>query len=293
MTTASPDFNQDRARLLARKFLGYGILIFFAFVFLYPFVLAFTSSFKSLPDIQQNPVALFPNPDFGGWTLDGIRRLSSDQINFPRWTFNSVVTTIAVVVGHVAFDTTAGYALARLKFPGRRLIFRGMIALLAIPGIVLLVPRFLVMNQLGILNSYTGMIVPLVFDIFGIFLMKQMFEGIPRELEEAAALDGASAWQTFRFVYAPLAAPGLIALTILSTQGVWNDFMHMLISTPSEPSLKTLTVGLAGITAAFGEAPPWNTMLAGSLIATIPIAIIFFVFQRYFVQGIAASGSKG
>lgn len=281
-----------RTILVARRILGYGILVFFALIFIYPFILAATSSFRSLPDIQADPVSLFPGEGYS-WTLEGIKRLSSKQIRFPRWAFNSLVTTVAVVIARVTFDTMAGYALARLRFPGRRMIFRGMIAMLAIPGIVLLVPRFLVMNQLGILNSYKGLIIPLMFDIFGIFLMKQMFEGIPRELEEAAAIDGASTWQAFRFVMVPLAVPGLIALTILSSQGVWNDFMHMLIAAPSNPDLKTLTVGLAGITAAFGEAPPWNTILAGSLIATIPIAIIFFIFQRYFVQGIAASGSKG
>jgi len=292
MVTRTNPVLSPRVKGIARKVLGYSVLIFFALVFIFPFLLALTSSFRSLPDIQADPVSLFPTEGFG-WTLDGIRRLASDQIRFPRWAFNSMVTTVVVVIARVAFDTMAGYALARLRFPGRRIIFRLMIAFLAIPGIVLLVPRFLVMNQLGILNSYVGLMVPLMFDIFGIFLMKTMFESIPRDLEEAAAIDGATTWQTFRLVLAPLAAPGLIALTILSSQAVWNDFMHMLIAAPSNPDLKTLTVGLAGITAAFGEAPPWNTILAGSLISTIPIAIIFFVFQRYFVQGIAASGSKG
>ena len=276
-----------------KRILGYGALILAAVVFIYPFVLAAAGAFKSLPDIQANPVSPFASEEFGGWTLEGIRRLNSEQIRFPLWAVNSVITTVVVVVGRLSFDAIAGYALARLRFPGRRLIFRLMIALMAIPGIVLLVPRFLVMRQLGILNTYGGLIIPLVFDIFGIFMLKQFFEQLPRELEEAAAIDGATTWQTFRHVMLPLASPALIALTILSTQGVWNEFMHMLIAAPSNPDLRTLTVGLASISAAFGEAPPWNTILAGSLITTIPIAIIFFVFQRYFVQGVAASGTKG
>lgn len=278
---------------LVKRILGYTVLVGFALVFLFPFVLTITSSFKTLPDIQANPVALLPSAEFGGATTEGIARLDSSQIRFPRWALNSVVTTVGVVLLRVAFDATAGYALARLRFPGRRAVFRLVVAVMAVPGVVLLIPKFLVMRQLGILNSYAGMILPLAFDAFGIFLMKQFFEQLPRELEEAAAIDGAGTWETFRLIMLPLAAPGLIALTILSTQGVWNEFLHMLIAAPSEPSLKTLTVGLAGIRGAFGEAPPWNTILAGSIISTIPIAIIFFVFQRFFVQGVAASGSKG
>ncbi len=280
-------------RTVARRLFGYGILVFFAGVFIYPFLLTIASSFKSLPDIQANPVALLPSPEYGGATLEGIARLNSPQIRFPRWALNSAITTVAVVVLRLTLDATAGYALARLRFRGRRLLFAMVVAVMAVPGVVLLVPRFLVMRQLGILNTYAGLILPLAFDAFGIFLMKQFFEQLPREIEEAAAVDGASTWQVFRHIMLPMAAPGLIALTILSTQGVWNEFMHMLIAAPSEPDLKTLTVGLAGIRGAFGEAPPWNTILAGSIITTIPIAVIFFVFQRYFVQGLATSGTKG
>jgi multiple sugar transport system permease protein len=289
----STSVRDSPASAFAKRAIGYAALVFFALIFIYPFLLTVTSSFKSLPDIQANPVALLPSPEFGGATTEGIERLSSGQIRFPRWAFNSVVTTVAVVLLRIAFDATAGYALARLRFPGRRLIFRLVVAVMAVPGVVLLIPKFLVMRQLGILNTYAGMILPLAFDAFGIFLMKQFFEQLPYELEEAAAIDGASTWETFRMVMLPLAAPGLIALTILSTQGVWNEFLHMLIAAPSEPDLKTLTVGLAGIRGAFGEAPPWNTILAGSIITTIPIAIIFFTFQRFFVQGVAASGTKG
>ncbi|HKY48243.1 MAG TPA: carbohydrate ABC transporter permease, partial [Acidimicrobiia bacterium] len=151
----------------------------------------------------------------------------------------------------------------------------------------------LILKQLGLLNSYWALILPLVFDAFAIFLMKQFFEQLPDELIEAAAIDGASAWQTFWRVMLPLAAPGLIALTILTVQGTWNEFLNPLIAVPAAPELATLPLGLANVRAAFGEAQPWNTILAGSLITTIPIAIVFFVFQRYFVQGTAASAVKG
>jgi multiple sugar transport system permease protein len=204
-----------------------------------------------------------------------------------------VVVTVFVVLLRITFGSLAGYALARMRFPGRGWIFALVLAVQAIPGIVLAVPRFMVMKELGILNTYAGLIIPLAFDAFGIFLMKQFFEQLPRELEEAAALDGASTWGTFRHVMLPLAAPGLIALTILSVQGTWNEFLHILIARIGNPDLTTLPVGLAGLTAAFGQAQPWNTITAGALITIIPIAIVFFVFQRYFVQGTAASAVKG
>ncbi|MDP3983718.1 MAG: carbohydrate ABC transporter permease [Acidimicrobiia bacterium] len=278
---------------VVRRLVGYVVLIFFALVFIMPFVLSLATAFKSLPDIQANPVSLVADPQFGGWTLEGVRELNGSRVSLPRWTLNSVVVTVFVVLLRITFGSLAGYALARLRFPGRGWIFALILAVQAIPGIVLAIPRFMVMKELGIINTYAGMIIPLAFDAFAIFLMKQFFEQLPRELEEAAALDGASTWGTFRYVMLPLAAPGLIALTILSTQSAWNEFLHILIARIGRPDLATLPVGLAGLTAAFGQSQPWNTIVAGALITIIPIAIVFFIFQRYFVQGTAASAVKG
>jgi multiple sugar transport system permease protein len=200
---------------------------------------------------------------------------------------------VIATLGRIFLASLAGYALAKMTYPGKQLLFWLVIVLLAVPGVVLLIPKFLILKQLGLLNSYGALILPLMFDAFAIFLMKQFFEQLPDELIEAAAIDGASAWQTFSRVMLPLAAPGLIALTILSVQGIWNEFLNPLIAVPAAPELATLPLGLANVRAAFGEAQPWNTILAGSLITTIPIAIVFFVFQRYFVQGVAATGVKG
>jgi multiple sugar transport system permease protein len=275
-----------------RRFLGYAVLIFFALVFIFPFVLSLASSFKTLPDIQANPVQLWADPQYG-WTMDGIEGLNTQNVRIPRWILNSTVVTVIATLGRVFLASLAGYALAKMSYPGKQILFGLIIVLLAVPGVVLLIPKFLILKQLGLLNTYPGLILPLMFDAFAIFLMKQFFEQLPDELIEAAAIDGASAWQTFSRVMLPLAAPGLIALTILSVQGIWNEFLHPLIAIPAAPELATLPIGLANLRASFGQAQPWNTILAGSLIATIPIAIVFFVFQRYFVQGVAATGVKG
>jgi len=279
--------------MTVRRVLGYVVLIFFALVFIFPFVLALASSFKTLPDIQANPVQLWADPQYGGWTLDGINGLNTQSVRIPRWAINSTVVTVIATLGRVFMASLAGYALAKMSYPGKQILFALVIVLLAVPPVILLIPKFLILKQLGMLNAYTGLILPLMFDAFAVFLMKQFFEQLPDELIEAAAIDGASAWQTFSRVMLPLAAPGLIALTILSVQGIWNEFLHPLIAVPGAPELATLPLGLANLRASFGEAQPWNTILAGTLITTIPIAIVFFIFQRYFQQGVAATGVKG
>jgi multiple sugar transport system permease protein len=273
-----------------RRLLGYAALVGFALIFIYPFVLSALTAFKSLPDIAATPVAPWPGAD--GWTLEGIRGLQRGSVRIPRWLTNSVVVSVCVVLGRLVLCSLAGYALARMRFFGRTVVFALVVAVLAVPAIVLAIPRFIIMKEMGILNTYAGLILPLMFDAFGIFLMKQFFEQLPTELEEAAAIDGASTFQVFSRVMLPIAAPGLIALTILSTQASWNEFLHPLIAAPADPDLRTLPVGLALLRGAFGQAQPWNTILAGAMITTIPMAVIFFVFQRYFVQGVAASALK-
>lgn len=283
----------ERSIRFLRSFGSYALLIAFALLFIMPFVLAAISSFKSLPDIAENPTALTFDGDLGSPTLEGVRALDDDRTQIPRWALNSTIQTVSVTLGRVFLASLAGYALSRLRFRGRWLVFGAVIAVQAIPGIVLVIPRFLVMRELSILNTYWGLIIPLMFDAFAIFMMKGFFDQLPRDVEEAAALDGASLWQTFWYLMLPLAMPGVIALTILSVQGTWNEFLHSLLAVPTEPELRTLTVGLAQLRGAFGESNPWNTLMAASLLTTIPMAIIFFTFQKYFRQGVAASGSKG
>ncbi len=272
--------------------LSYALLMLFALMFIMPFLLAAISSFKSLPDIAQNPTSLAFDAALGSPTLDGIERLNDERIRIPRWALNSTIHTISVTFGRLVLATLAGYALSRLRFRGRWLIFGAIIAIQGIPGIVLVIPKFLVMKELGILNTYLGLIIPMVFDAFAIFMMKGFFDQVPREIEEAAALDGANLWQSYSRVMLPLVSPGILALTILSVQGTWNEFLHSLLAAPSNADIRTLPVGLALLRGAFGEANPWNTLMAASLLTTIPMAVVFFTFQRYFRQGFAAVGVK-
>jgi len=190
------------------------------------------------------------------------------------------------------FDSMAGYALARFRFPGNRVLFFIVLGTLMIPGVVLLIPRFLMLKEMGLLNTYWGYFLVLGADAFGILLMKQFFENIPKEIEEAASVDGSSRFTTFFRIVLPMATPALVALTIFSFQGQWNNFMDALIIVGTNTALYNLPMGLT-ILRGSGQDLQFDLILAGSVITTLPMAVIFFIFQRYFVEGVSYSGIKG
>ncbi len=273
----------DRARVL----LSYLLLFALAAVFLYPFLLALTTSFKPLPEINQRPVALIPQE----WTLAGYRLMLSQNVG--RWALNSALVATVVTVTNVIFAGMAGYAIARIKFPGANIVFLLILCTMMIPGIVQLIPMFLVLKTFDMLNAYSGLIVPKMVTQFGVFLMKQLFEALPIEIEEAARMDGANRLTTFFQVALPLARPAVVALIIFSFQGSWNEFMHPLIVITTNQDLYTLPLGLALLRGGFGQNLQWNALLAGSILTTVPMALIFIFFQRYFIEGISYTGVKG
>jgi multiple sugar transport system permease protein len=314
-TTALPAPRSGSAASLRRilTIVGVGFLIFFAFIEIVPFVLTVANSFKCLAAVQAAPQAFIPVPPYGisCQTETGAARSPSEMTtgitfnpategynevfrqNLGQWFINTAVFAIAVTLLRLLFDSLAGYALARIKFPGNRLLFFIMLGTMMIPGVVLLIPRFIILKQLGLLNTYQGFIFSLAADAFGVFLMKQFFESIPGEIEEAAQVDGASRLTMFFRIVLPMATPALTALAIFSFQGTWNNFMDALIILGGNSDLFNLPLGLALLRGAFGETLRWHTFLAGSVITTLPLALIFFMFQRYFVEGVSYSGLKG
>lgn len=290
---ARSERGQSWLRRYGKRVLGYAVLVLFALIYLGPFLIQLVTSFKTDPDATNHPLSLLPNPfTLAAWkTIFGVTD-TGVSVPFWRWLGNSVLVTVCITLGRVFLDSLAGYALARLDFPGRKAVFAGVIAVLAVPGVVILVPKFLVLNELGLFDNYGGMILPLVADAAGIFLMKQFFEAIPREMEEAAHIDGAGTFRTYWSVVLPLARPGLITLTILSFQGSWNEFTHFLVAT-SNPKYETLTLGLARFQGGLGSGNQFPITMGAALLATIPVAIVFFAFQRRFVQGQVSAGVKG
>jgi multiple sugar transport system permease protein len=276
------------AQRVATRVLGYSILVFFALVFLYPFVIQLSSAFKTEPDAAANPLDPFPDPV----TTSSVVRIFAGT-DFPRWLTNSLVVAVLVTVGRVFLDSLAGYALARLRFRGRTAIFATIIAVMAVPGVVLLIPKFLVLKQIGLYNSYTALVLPVLVDAAGVFIMKQSFESVPVYVEEAARIDGAGIFRTYWSVVLPMVRPALLTLTILSFQGTWNEFPHTLVAVQS-PELFTLPRGLADlVSGSLGAGTQYPLKLGAALLATIPVAVIFIVFQRYFVRGAGEGGAKG
>ena len=275
-------------RTLASRFFGYAILVFFALVFLYPFVIQIANSFKTEADASANPLSPIPHP----FTAVAFDRIFGSTA-FPTWLGNSVLVTVVVTAGRVLFGSMAGYALARLRFRGRPVLFALLLGMMAVPPVVLLIPKFLVLNQLGMYNSYPALIVPLLADATGIFIMKQFFESVPASVEEAARIDGAGVFRTFWSVVLPTAKPALITLTILSFQGSWNEFPHTLVSV-QDPGLFTLPRGLADlVSGSLGSGTQYPLKLGAALLATIPVAVIFVAFQRYFVRDANEGAERG
>lgn len=254
---------------------GYVVRVVLATVYIYPFVIAIVDSFKTDAEATQDPMGLIPQT----FTFAAYERLFFDT-DLPFWAANSVFITVVVTVFRVFFDSLAAYALSRLRFRGRSAIFALFIAVLAVPSVVLLIPRFLVIKELGLFDTYGGMIIPLLADAAGIFIMKQFFDAIPASIEEAARIDGAGVFRTFWSVTLPMATPALITLTILSFQGSWNEFAHFVVSRQS-PELNTLTTGVGALVSGqLGSGNQFPLKLAAAVLMTIPVAVVFFIFQR-------------
>lgn len=276
-----------RNRTAVGLFLGYVVLVFFSFVYLYPFVVQVTTSFKTNPDAVANPLSPMAHP----FTLAAFQRLF--DTDFPLWAVNSVIVTLLVTAGRVFLCSLAGYALARIKFRGRAAVFTALLAVMAVPGVVLLIPKFLVLKYLGIYDTYPALVLPLLVDAAGVFIMKQFFESIPESVEEAARIDGASTFRIFWSVVLPMARPALITLTILSFQGSWNELPHFIIAS-QDPDLFTLTKGVATLTSGqLGSGNQYPITMAAALLMTVPVAIVFFVFQKHLVRGGTAGAEKG
>lgn len=293
-TATSPAASVPRKRrsgpsgkIIAGRLFLYALLILIAIVYIFPFLIQVSTSFKSDSDAAVNPLSLVPET----WTTAAYERLFLNS-DFPLWFANSTIVTVLVTLGRVFFNSLAGYALARLQFRGRSLMFALLIAVMAVPSVVLLIPRFLVINQLGIYDSYVGLIVPLLTDAAGIFIMKNFFESIPVSVEEQGRIDGAGTFRVFWSVVLPMARPALVAIIILSFQGSWNELNHFIVASQSA-DLVTLTKGVASLSSGqLSQGTQYPIKLAAAAIMTIPVAVLFFIFQKK-IMNASAGAVKG
>jgi len=272
-----------------RRILAYAVLIAYALIMFVPFAWTVVTSFKTVPDSVR--LTFIPDPiSFQGWD-EALNGLSPGLIQL---FFNSAIVAGVVTLTNVIFGSMAGYAFARLRFPGREFLFILVLATLMIPDQLRLVPVYQILVLLGLVNSnptnYLGVVIVLAISATSIFLIRQYFLTIPRDLEEAAKIDGAGFFTTFWRVMLPLATPALAAVAILQFQGTWNGFFWPLVILQT-PGHWTLPLGLFQFIGF--HKTDWPPLMAVVVMATLPIVILYVFFQRYFVEGIAASGVKG
>ncbi|MFX3622688.1 MAG: carbohydrate ABC transporter permease [Ectobacillus sp.] len=274
-----------KKKLPIGKTILYAILIIYAIVTLIPFLWALSSSFKTLQEIVKGGMNLIPE----NFTIGNYKQIFLEQKLFPRWLFNSLFVATVGTALNLLFNSMAGYALARLSFPGKKPLFIIILAVLMIPAQVTMIPNYLILKEIGWLNTYQGLIVPSMINATFIFMMRQFFINFPKELEEAASLDGLTRMGTFFKVVLPLAKPALAAQAIFVFMGLWNDFMKPLIVI-SDPHMFTLPIGLNTFKGQYISF--WNYIMAASMVFTLPVLVIYAFFNRYFVKGIKFTGEK-
>jgi multiple sugar transport system permease protein len=276
----------SKIRASGLQIILYTILTLYALITLIPFLWALSASFKPLSEIVNGGIHFIPKQ----WTFENYRQIFIQEPLLGRWLLNSVAIAVCVTILNLLFNSMAGYALARLQFWGKQFWFFLVLAVLAVPAQVTLIPTFLILKNLGWLNSYQGMIVPGMVNATFIFMMRQFFVNFPRELEEAAMLDGLTRFGIFHRIVLPLAKPALAAQTIFIFMASWNNFLLPVVIL-FEPEMFTLPLGLNSFKGEYVNY--WNYIMAASVVFTLPVLGIYIFFNRYFIQGVTFTGSKG
>lgn len=268
----------------------YILLIFVGLILFAPFILAALGSFKTSAEIIAFPPKVLPEQ----WLTENWVRLWNTDLGegatFPRWLWNTAFLSVAVASLQVIGCSMAAYAFSRLNFPGRDGIFNFMLGTMMIPGAVTLIPAFVLMAKLKLLNTYWSLILPGIVSAGGIFMLTQFFKSIPKDLEEAAHIDGASQFQIYKDVLLPLARPALLTVFILQFQGMWNSFLTPLLYLDS-PRMYVLNVALSVFRQQYQAS--YNLVLVGAMFNAIPVLVLFFLFSKYYIEGAAYAGVKG
>ena len=252
---------------------------------LMPFIWMLLGSFKTQGELLQRPITWWPeNP-----TLENYEKWLS-QLNYGQFFMNSIVVAVAVVLGNIIFCSMVGYALAKMRFPGKKVLFALVMLTLMVPGVVTLVPMFVLVSNMGLVNTYPALILPFLATPLGVFLMRQFIGNIPDDLLEAARIDGAGEFRIFFRIVLPQCGPPLATLSILTFLGSWNNFLWPLVVAQTE-NMYTLPVALS-LYSVGSNGTYYGLLMAGSVLVVTPILILFLFLQRYFVQGIAMTGIK-
>ncbi|WP_262001440.1 carbohydrate ABC transporter permease [Microbacterium sp. Mcb102] len=272
-------------RLRVGRGLCFLAMLFVTLLILLPILIIVFTAFKPVSEVNAFPPSLVP----GTWTFDNFERIFTD-LPFARLIFNSFVFAGGVTICALVFDSLAAYVLARIDFRGSRVLLVVIVASLMIPFQATLIPIYQLVSDFGWVNTFWGLIIPRAADAFGIFFLRQFFLSLPRDLDNAARIDGASEFRIFRSVVLPNAIPALLTLGIYTFVNNWNDLLWPLVFT-TEQEMGTITSGLTLLTGPSGIIP-YGVMMAGSLIAVVPLAIMFLFVQRRFIESVASTGLK-
>ena len=250
-----------------------------------PFVWMVLSSFKTQGEILRNPTGFWPaDPTWGNYAK------WFSELNIQKFFVNSLLVAVVTVLGNLAFCSMVGYALAKMDFPGKRVLFVLVMITLMTPGVVTFVPLFVLVSKIGLVNTYPALFLPFLTTPLGVFLMRQFMQGIPDSLIEAARIDGAGEVRTFTRIVLPLCGPPLATLGILTFLGSWNNFLWPLVAAQSQDKY-TLPVALS-LFSTGQDATDYGLLLAGSVLVITPIVLLFVSLQRFFIQSVASAGIK-
>lgn len=291
--TAERVFERELNVVVQRRIgraLFYGLLFAIGLVLFMPFILAAIGSFKTDAEIIAYPPKFLPTE----WLTENWSKVWNTDLGaggtFPRWLFNTAFLSVTIAVLEVIGCSMAAYAFARLEFPGRDLAFNFMLGTMMIPGAVTLIPAYVLMSKLKLINTYWSLILPGIVSAGAIFMLTQFFKSIPRDLEEAARIDGASQVQIYKDVILPLARPALLTVFILQFQAMWNNFLTPLLYLDS-PRMYVLNVALSVFQQNYKA--QWNLTLVGAMFNAIPVLVLFFFFSKYYIEGVSYAGVKG
>lgn len=277
---------QARAKRIISLTLSYVALALVTFLMIFPLIIVVIVSFTPNAVTQTWPPKIIPS----AWTLDNYTSLFQ-RLPIGRELLNTIVFAGAVTIISVFFDSLAAYGLSRVDFKGRGILLAVLIATMMIPAMALLIPVYKLLGSMGLVNSYLGIIIPRMADVGGIFLLRQFFISIPKDLDNAARIDGAGEFRIFAQIILPNAVPAILTVGMFNFMGNWNDLLWPLIMT-SKPETRTITAGLAMLTGHGSSVTPYGVVMAGALISALPLLIVFFFVQKRFVEGIAMTGMK-
>ena len=285
MSSTAVVMKKKKSSAVLRRVLLYIVLILIAVIMVVPFFWMLSTSLKTQYDAVKIPPVWIPDPP--QW--ENYVKLFTEQ-PMVQFMLNTIKIVFFVVLGQLFFSSLAAYSFARISFKGRNVVFFFYIATLMVPGQVTMIPTYLMFAKAGLTDNHLALILPAFFSAFGVFLLRQFFMSLPRELEEAAEIDGCNPFMTYWRIMLPLVVPAMLTLGVFTLMNTWNDYMGPLIYL-SSPEKYTMTLGIAYFKGVYTT--QWNLVMAGSIVSVMPILIAYLCAQKYFIEGIAFSGVKG